>query len=115
MNIDSMTKDERSMLLYAESCAVDGSGLLVGQRMNAADMEALKKFKAAGLLDYGRIPARLITAGVRGITDTHWVTLTESGWNLAHLLRRKRALQLGPKRREIDQVLAERQEAATAA
>lgn len=36
------TKDSRSMLLYCESCAVDGDGLLVGAKMNAEDIAEAK-------------------------------------------------------------------------
>lgn len=104
---DTMTKDERSMLVYAETCVVDYSGLLEGQRMNRADMEALKKFKAAGLLDYGRIPAALLD---RSYGKTHWVTFNESAWTLAHQLRRVRAQQISTTRKAVDAALAERQD-----
>lgn len=105
---DTMNKDERSMLVYAETCVVDHSGLLEGKRMNRADMDALKKFKAAGLLDYGRIPAALLNSSYG---KTHWVTFNESAWTLAHQLRRVCAQQIGPTRKAVDAMLADRQAA----
>lgn len=54
------TKDSRSMLLYCESCAVDGDGLLVGAKMNAEDIAEAKRMQGAGLIKFGRIPARMM-------------------------------------------------------
>jgi hypothetical protein len=91
-----------------ETCAVDASGLLVGERMNDADIEALKKFKAMGILDYGRIPFKLLgqlTEEPPRLKLTHWVTLNDEAWRLAHELRRVRALQIGPSRRKVNDYL----------
>jgi hypothetical protein len=86
----NLTKTERSILLYAETCVVDYAGLLEGQRMNNDDIEVLKKFEAAGILKFGRIPARVLGSMVSR-QCTHWVEFTEAAWNLAHALRRQMA------------------------
>lgn len=91
---EAMTRDERSCLVYVESCAVDCGGMLTGERMNADDHAALKRFAEDGLLTSGRIPACLLGKGPRGLT--HWAKLTDAGWSLAHQLRRARAEQVGP-------------------
>ncbi len=90
MNPSEMTKAEKSMLLYLESCAVDASGLAEGIRMNAEDMEAAKRFKVLGLAELHRIPSHLL-GGVKGKQYTHWVKMSDAGFALAHQLRRERA------------------------
>ena len=94
LQVDDMSRDERSFLLYAETCCVDGGGLLVGERMNADDHDAAKKFIALGLMAFGRIPSELIGAGPRGVT--HYAELTDAGWSLAWELRKARASRRGP-------------------
>lgn len=93
-----MSKDERSCLLYVESCCVDKGGLLEGERMNAADHEALSKFRELGLVESGRIPFRLIAERPPHLRSkpTHWARLSPEGWRLAHSFRTLRAEQLGP-------------------
>lgn len=87
---ETLTKIERSILLYAETCVVDYAGLLEGKRMNSDDIEALKKFEAAGILKFGRIPARVLGSMISR-ECTHWVEFTEAAWVLAHVLRRQAA------------------------
>lgn len=87
MKIKNMTRDEKSMLLYIETCCVDAGGLLEGRRMNIKDVEALDKLKKAGLLSQaGRIPFVHIDLG-----KTHYAELSDMGFALAHELRKERA------------------------
>lgn len=89
--IDGASKDDKSMLLYAETCVVDHGGLLEGQRMNGADLKALLKFEHDGLARSGRIPAALLGEYKGTRKPTHWIKLTPFGWAVAHELRRWRA------------------------
>lgn len=50
--ISGFDRDQRSMMLYAESCCVDHGGLLIGIRMNAEDHEAAAGFVTAGYMRY---------------------------------------------------------------
>lgn len=87
MAAETMTKDEKSCLLYIETCCVDRGGLLEGCRLNAADHAAIGLFKTHGLLTRaGRIPAKLLKN-----SSTHYAELSDAGWELAHQLRRWRA------------------------
>lgn len=90
IDISKWSKDERSMLVYAEAVSVDAGGLMEGIRMNEADFKAIKKFKDLGLLDAGRIPGAMIYD-----SKTHWVILTDAGWAIAAKLRRERSKQVG--------------------
>lgn len=103
IDLDALTRDEKSMLLYAETVVVDHGGLIEGPRINSDDLAALKKFKGEGLLDFGRIPAALLGTFRRGVT--HWVTFHDGAWTLAHRLRRDRAARPNAARREVDQWL----------
>lgn len=108
IDIEALTHDERSILLYAETCLVDRGGLLCGARMNGADMAALKQFEADGALEFGRIPFKLLGNHGGEPADTHWVTFHEPAWQAAHALRRKRSENIGPIRKRINEALTER-------
>jgi len=109
ITIDDLTKTERSILAYAETCLVDYGGLLEGKRMNQDDIDALKKFQDAGILTFGRIPFHTVeTLGRMGRHPTHWITFTDAAWELAHAIRRLRAQADSASRKKVDAALAER-------
>lgn len=95
---DALTRDQRSFLLYAETCAVDHGGLLEGERMNAADIDAGRWYTSLGFMLFGCIPASHLPAPGQFSTwkPTYWCALTAEGWALAHLLRQQRAKRRGP-------------------
>jgi hypothetical protein len=103
---ETVTRDQRSALLYVESCAVEYGGLLEGIRMNEADHKALTELSDAGFLTYGRIPGKMLGTFQRGVT--HWCDLTETGWALAQQLRRARAAKPNASRQKVDAYFAER-------
>jgi hypothetical protein len=106
---DDMTKDERSVLVYAESVTVDYGGLMEADRMNAEDFAGLDKLAVLGFLTWGRIPAALL--GQHDLTrtkPTHWCKLTESGWALAHQCRVRLADRVGPYAKSVHDLVAER-------
>lgn len=109
IDITTLTKVERSIILYAESCSVDYGGLLEGVRMNNDDLTALRKFQDAGLLSFGRIPAKLLRPlSDFGRNPTYWITFTDDAWQLASALRRQRAERGSASRAKVDEMLAER-------
>ena len=117
IDITALTRDEKSILLYAETCLVDRGGLLEGMRMNEADMAALKKFKEAGALDFGRIPFKTISTLIHphnGGQFTHWVTFHEPAWQAAYALRRLRSQGNSSNRNKVDAAVAARTEPAAA-
>lgn len=95
-----MTKEERSLLLYFETQAVDYGGSLESRRMNRGDFDIAKKWADEGLIQFGRIHSSCIKQGGARIA-THWVILSEEAWSAAHKERRARRDRCYDKRRWI--------------
>jgi hypothetical protein len=81
-----MNKDERSLLLFLESCSVDYGGVVNTKRMNAEDLQIAERWNKEGVIRFGRIVLRHVTS-----QGTHWCKLSEEAWKLAHAERRARA------------------------
>ncbi len=81
-----MTRDEKSLLLFLETQAVDYAGKVASEHMNAADFVTARAWNAAGFLQFGRIPA-----GGLGDDRTYWVILSDAAWEEAAKERRERA------------------------
>jgi len=95
---EDLTRAERSVLLYAESCLVDNLGRLESRKMNDEDIEALKSLKGKGIVqDFGRLAWKVVeyymTLGTSN-KPTHYIRLTDEGWKLAHQLRKERSKRL---------------------
>jgi len=90
---DELTKDEKGILLYLETCLVDRRGFIQPVRMNDTDWEIMDEWKSKGLLDFGRRPYKDIKtypAGAGG-AKTHWIKFSAQAWEIAHKCRRERA------------------------
>lgn len=94
MNLSDMTKDERSLLLYLETRAVDHAGLVDHRQMNDEDREIAKKWSEIGFIQYGRVAYYTITKE----TETDWVKLSDAAFELAHQERKARSERLWEKR-----------------
>lgn len=82
MNLEQMTRDERSLLLYLECCCVDYEGLIDVRKMNKEDIEIAKRWNEAGFITFGRVSAKSIFSG--SAKKSHCCTLSPEAWNLAH-------------------------------
>jgi hypothetical protein len=89
----SLTKDQKSLLLFLESRAVDHGGLVATEHMNGDDMLHAKNWNEIGFIGFGRLVANSIST-----LCTHWVTLSEEAWQFAHAERRARNQRLFSKR-----------------
>ncbi|VVE68902.1 hypothetical protein PAN31117_03135 [Pandoraea anapnoica] len=107
IELADLTRQEKSFLLYAETCCVEYGGLLEGLRMNGDDMAAGRRFKELGIINFGRVPAALLGT-FNGRAASNWVTFTDDAWRLAHLARRERAAKPHAGRKRVDDELAER-------
>ena len=91
---EEFTKDEKSLLLYFETCLVDAYGRVAGACINKKDMEITKKFMALELIEFGRLSFKTIQK-FRGNKlsqiYTHWVRFSDKAWKLAHKWRRERS------------------------
>ena len=81
--LNKMSKEERSLLLFLETRAVDYGGRVNIQHMNEEDMKIVEKWNKEDFLEFGRIVMRNHNSD-----GTHWVKLSEDAWRLAHKERR---------------------------
>jgi hypothetical protein len=86
------TKNEQSILIYLETCLVDGRGRVDGRRMNDTDLRIIRKWMVDGYIRFGRLPFKCIDALHKmGIIASHWVRLTDVAVRDAHTIRMERA------------------------
>ena len=90
MGRTEMTKDERSLLLFFETCVVDRAGQVPAEKMNGDDHKIAARWKEEGFVDVGRIASSGGKLPIRGL----WVTLSEEAWDAAHKERRARAKRM---------------------
>ena len=91
---DKMSKDERSLLLFFETCAVDGGGLIKTAHMNGEDFGIAAKWNEENFVMFGRVRFHDIKNG-----KTHWCTLSDDAWVLAHQERKNRAERMMKKQK----------------
>jgi len=90
-----LNKNERSLLLYLETCLVDGLGRVESIRMNKTDFTIIKKWKNTKFIAFGRLRFKAIERLRKyGHQYTHYVRLSEEAWALVHQLRRERSDRL---------------------
>jgi len=91
--LDTMTKDERSLLLFLESRAVDNSGRVQTVHMNFDDMKTTERWNKEDFVKYGRIASEDLNK-----YGTHWCQLSDEAWQLAAAERKARAARTWAKR-----------------
>lgn len=87
MELKDMSKDERSLLLYFETCAVDHTGLVHHLKMNAADRVIANRWAQTGLIEMGRV----CFGDIATVKASMWVRLTPAMQDLAAQERKARA------------------------
>lgn len=95
MKLEDMDKDERSLLLYLETRAVDHGGLVHTQHMNDIDMDIAKRWDTSGFLRFGRVASDCLPMPSG---STHWCELSDEAWGLAHAERRARWKRINDER-----------------
>ena len=96
MNLNDMTKNQKALLLYLETCAVDSGGLVLTQRMSIDDTEIAKKWSESGFVKFGRLASDCLP---RPNGATHWCELSDEAWSLAQAERRERYTRINSKRK----------------
>lgn len=89
LNLETMSRDERSLLVYFESVSVDAYAKIDQRRMNDIDREIAEDWNKKGFIKYGRVKASEIARSTSKCT--HFVILSDAAWALAHQERRNRA------------------------
>jgi hypothetical protein len=84
--LSEMSKDERSLLLFFESAAVDYGGKLNTAHMNKDDFKLAEKWTKDGFVKFERIASKFLA----GTDKTHAVSLSDIAWNIAHEERKER-------------------------
>ncbi|MBA7621882.1 hypothetical protein ES703_29252 [subsurface metagenome] len=95
--LDTMTSDERNLLLYFETCAVDYGGKVDNRRMNKEDMYIAEEWNKEGFVKFGRIKFRSIISTSplkRFRKNTHWCELSDEAWDIAHEERKARCARI---------------------
>lgn len=87
MKTSDLSKLEKSLLLYLETCAVDKTGRVESCRMNDDDRDLAGAWNLSGFIQYGRVAAQ----DLREDRGSNWVRLSDEAWALAAALRRERA------------------------
>lgn len=91
---EQMTRQQRSLLLYLETRAVDSHGRVDVQHMNADDMAQARAWAGCSFIGFGRIVHAHATS-----SGTYWVQFTDAAWDAAHTLRRLRGMHGWEQRR----------------
>ena len=81
-----LTKDQRTLLLYLETRAVDHAGRVDGTAMNEHDFKQAAEWDRQGFVRFGRVASECVTQH-----GAHWVEFTDQAWAAAHSERRARA------------------------
>jgi hypothetical protein len=93
MKLESMTKNERSLLLFFETCAVDQGGKVAFAHMNQQDYDKAKEWNELGFIRFGRIAFHDVING-----KAYWCELSDKAWELAHQERKARYDRMSAKR-----------------
>lgn len=97
--LEEMSKDERSLLLFLETQAVDYGGTIEACRMNGEDFATAKQWNIEGFIEFGRIYSKDLDAvGRGGRRATHWVQLSDEAWRYAGTERQNRYNRIADKR-----------------
>jgi hypothetical protein len=86
--LDRMNKDERSLLLFLETQAVDGCGLVGSAHMNTEDMEIAGRWADSGFIRFSRMLSEFLGTMP---SKSHVVVLSGLAWECAGIERRRRA------------------------
>ncbi len=97
MKLENMTKDEKSLLLFLETCAVDQGGLVNIRHMNNEDVSIAKEWNKMRFILFGRVSF----ASIERLFDkgrTNWCRLSNEAFQIVSQERFARASRMWNKR-----------------
>jgi len=86
MGLKDLTKNEKGLLLYLETRAVDCSGKVDSKHMDKNDFELAHNWVEKGFIVFDRIDSECLIGN-----NTHLIKLSNEAWDLAHQERKARA------------------------
>jgi len=89
---ETLNKDERTLLLFFETCLVDHNGKVATRHMNDIDREIAKKWTEEGFISFKRLPLAEVEDKVT-YALTYKVRFSEQAFEITHTLRKERALR----------------------
>jgi len=92
---NEMSKDEKSLLLYLETRAVDYGGKVDTRHMNDIDFDIAKEWNREGFVKFGRIKSDDIMQP----NENHYCVLSDEAFELAHQERKNRSIRMWAKKR----------------
>lgn len=93
MELSTMTKDEKSLMLYLETRMVDYAGTIDFVHLNDADIALLGEWEAAGFITQHRLTHASVQL-LNKKSTTNIVSLSDAAWELAWECRKERAARL---------------------
>jgi len=90
IDIETLTSDQKSLLLYVETRAVDHSGKLRDDQLNGIDRANLKAWDRANFVSSDKIPA----SGRQNDGCSMWAFLSDEAWEAAGKLRRAKSKRM---------------------
>lgn len=100
-----MSREERSLLLFFETCCVDQWGRINTQRMNKDDFDIAERWNKEKFIEFGRLPGRYVIDPERNRSKmSMYVKLSADAYLLAHEERLARASR---NIHHLDNILAE--------
>ena len=90
-----MTREEKSLLLFFETCVVDHGGLVDIAHMNESDWDIAKRWDVEGFVSFGRVLSEHLKLTGK---YSHWCELSEKAWGFARDERYARAARMNKNR-----------------
>lgn len=91
--LEKLTRDEKSLILFLETQAVDYCGIVRTIHMNQPDLKIAEKWNDEGFIVFHRRPWHEIESDpeyLQKFQRTHYVILSDEAWTIAHVLRKLR-------------------------
>lgn len=90
---EELGKDEKSLLLFVESCATDQGGRMDLRHTNTDDQDTLRAWHGEGYVKSGRIKVKDHIQTSNAVYH-HWVELSDQAITDAHRCRRERIVRM---------------------
>lgn len=91
MELEKMTKEEKSLLLYLENRCFEFAGAVHGKQLTNPDRDIIKKWETEGFIKFGGMAQECLEDDRTSKRGNYWCMLSEDAWKMAHSLRMARS------------------------